>query len=85
MATTATKGKTKETPLPETEVHKHATAAARNGMLSVLRELVAADPETTVSEKDELGMSALAWAARNGHLAIVEFLIESGADVDAVW
>ena len=79
------KGGTPETPIEEPAVASDATGAARNGMLSVLKKLVAASPETAAIEKDDLGMSPLAWAARNGHLEIVKFLAENGADLDAAW
>ncbi|KAA0172591.1 hypothetical protein FNF27_05945 [Cafeteria roenbergensis] len=80
------KGKSKsapETPIEEPAVASDATGAARNGMLGVLKRLVAESPETAAITKDEMGMSPLAWASRNGHLEIVKFLAENGADLDA--
>ncbi|GMI03139.1 hypothetical protein TrLO_g2499 [Triparma laevis f. longispina] len=42
------------------------------------------DPEThhDVNEKDERGSTPLVWACRNGHLEVVTYLIEHGAEVD---
>ena len=30
------------------------------------------------------GTTALLWAAKNGHLAVVEYLVEKGADIE-IW
>lgn len=37
-----------------------------------------------VNNSDKFGSTALIWAARKGHLAIVEKLLISGAEIDAV-
>jgi ankyrin repeat protein len=71
----------KDIPAPESD--GIATAAARNGQLARLRELIDASPDAMAS-KDELGMSPLSWASRNGHLDIVNYLIGISADLDAV-
>ena len=38
--------------------------------------------EVDLNAKDERGCTPLAWAARNGHLEVVDYLIGKGADVN---
>jgi ankyrin repeat protein len=39
-------------------------------------------PEAKLDLKDKLGRTPLSWAARNGHKAVVEQLLEKGANLD---
>lgn len=57
--------------------------AAKTGDLQNVRALVKANPDA-VNLKDGSGRTPLHWAARNDHLGVVEFLLSSGADVQAV-
>ncbi len=55
--------------------------AARNGDVEVVHALLAegADPNATTGD----GMTALHWAAEQGHAAVAELLLSAGADVEA--
>lgn len=57
--------------------------AAKAGDLQKVQALITADPGA-VNLKDGSGRTPLHWAARNDHLGVVEFLINRGADVQAV-
>jgi len=66
-------------PALAVDVHE----AAKAGDLQKVQALVKANPDA-VNLKDGSGRTPLHWAARNDHLGIVEFLLSSGADVQAV-
>lgn len=72
-----------EMDIPAPKADSIATATARNGQLTRLKELIEANPDAMVT-KDELGLSPLSWASRNGHVDIVKYLISMNADLDAV-
>lgn len=57
--------------------------AAKAGDLQKVQALITADPDA-VNLKDGSGRTPLHWAARNDHLGVVEFLLNRGADVQAV-
>ncbi|GMI39096.1 hypothetical protein TrCOL_g1989 [Triparma columacea] len=64
------------------------------GMLDGLKKLLAGDspteeegeepaaPAIDLNQTDERGCSPLVWASRNGHLDVVSYLIDLGAEVD---
>ncbi|KAM0889953.1 hypothetical protein ACQ4PT_027356 [Festuca glaucescens] len=58
-------------------------AAAAYGDLEKLQRLVEAEGQL-VTEPDSLGYHALQWAALNNCVAIVQYILEHGADVNAV-
>jgi uncharacterized protein len=72
-----------EKQIPSAHALQSVPAAARNGNLAVVKALVEKSPDSA-SEKDSRGVSPLAWAARNGHVEVVSFLLGAGADIDAV-
>lgn len=57
-------------------VEKHTTvcAAASFGELEILKGLV--DQGQSVDIQDDRGFSPVAWASRNGHYSVVQYLIE---------
>jgi ankyrin repeat protein len=57
-------------------------SAAEKGDLTKVKALIAQDP-SLVSSKDKMGMTPLHMAARNDHKDVAEFLLASGADVNA--
>jgi len=57
--------------------------AARKGDVKKVKALLAADPKL-VSDKDSNGDTALHQAALHGQLAVVQVLIDAGADVNAI-
>ena len=56
---------------------------AKKGDLDEVKAWIEKDPEL-VKAKDEDGRTPLHWACRGVHLDIVEYLVEEGADVNAV-
>lgn len=56
-------------------------AAAFSGNIDRLRSLLSVD-SSSINNRDELGMTAIHWAAFNGHAHVVEYLIENGAIID---
>src|SRR5574344_2008520 len=59
-----------------------AVAAAAEGNLQAVKKFVAASPDNR-DAADEYGNSLLAVSVRSKRQAITDFLIESGADVNA--
>lgn len=60
--------------------------AARCGEADTVRFFLASNPKLNVNVRDsfeEHGKTALMWAAENGNSAVVEALIQAGADVNA--
>lgn len=61
---------------------------ARNGLLLglILPELTSCERAflsgATLSSLDKEGLSALSWACLKGHRAVVQFLVEEGAEID---
>ncbi|KAF3344262.1 hypothetical protein VdG2_07591 [Verticillium dahliae VDG2] len=56
--------------------------AALNGHVGVLAELIPTHT-MTIDEADGNGRTMLTWAAQNGHVDIVQLLLDKGADVNA--
>ncbi len=56
--------------------------AAFDGDLTQVESFVKEDP-SVVSHRDDEGRTPLHYAARNGHLDIVQFLLKNGADINA--
>jgi ankyrin repeat protein len=73
------KSETDRKPLIEQSIHKLAAA----GMVDSLTKLVHSELHPDVNVLDERGMSALAYACRNGHPHIAKFLLDAGADVNS--
>ncbi|TPX58029.1 hypothetical protein PhCBS80983_g03427 [Powellomyces hirtus] len=57
--------------------------AAQQGLLSRIRELLE-DGRTRPTDVDTEKCTALHWAAINNHIAVAEYLIEKGAELDAI-
>jgi hypothetical protein len=57
--------------------------AAKRGTLGEVISIVANHPEL-VNERDAAGATPLHYASFGGHRAIVEFLVQHGADVNAI-
>lgn len=55
--------------------------AAQDGDLSLIKRLLAGG--SGINTFDDLGKTALHWAAKKEHLEVAAFLIEAGADVNA--
>jgi len=56
--------------------------AAKQGALEEVRAIISAHPEF-IDNKDDSGAAALHYAAFGGHSAVVEFLVQQGADINA--
>ena len=72
---------TKLTQMQQKELNNKFIAAAKNGDIKNVRELLANGADVDAKDKD--GETALHWAACSGKVDIATFLIENGADVDA--
>ncbi len=72
---------TKLTQMQQEELNDKLIAAAKNGDIKNVRELLANGADVDAKDKD--GETALHWAACSGKVDIATFLIEKGADVDA--
>ena len=53
--------------------------AARNGYLEVLKLLIEKDPDSVINSQDNVGNTALIWAASKNHLDVIQVLLHSGA------
>ncbi|KAK5163203.1 palmitoyltransferase akr1 [Saxophila tyrrhenica] len=69
-------------PPPPLPVEQDLMQLARLGELRSIQRLFDTGKYTARSTDDQ-GITALHWAAINGHLALCHFLLQSGADVDA--
>ena len=56
--------------------------AAEKGNLSVLKSFVE-HKRCNINIRDETGSTALIWASCEGHLEVVKYLVEKGADLEA--
>ena len=56
--------------------------AARQGWIDIVRAHIAADP-LAVHQRGWIGDTALHWPAHNGHVEIVDLLLDAGADIEA--
>ncbi|XP_028146435.1 ankyrin repeat domain-containing protein 39 [Diabrotica virgifera virgifera] len=68
--------------LDEMDFERGIWYAAQYGDLERVRKL--ANERRCADEKDSAGYTALHYAARNGHLTVCLFLLDNGADVNAV-
>lgn len=73
--------------VPSPASYDDARRLSALGNLERLRALVASStegPQAVIAEKDDLGFTPLAWAAKNGHSAVVSFLVkECDADIES--
>lgn len=62
--------------------------AAQTADLQALHDLLAPTdgtaPQATATDRDPQGITALHWASINNHVLASKFLLESGAEVDAI-
>ncbi|MCG3179207.1 MAG: hypothetical protein BIFFINMI_01540 [Phycisphaerae bacterium] len=56
--------------------------AAREGWTEIVRRHVQADP-LSVHQRGWIGDTPLHWPCHNGHVEIIELLLDAGADIDA--
>jgi ankyrin repeat protein len=56
--------------------------AARQGWADLVRKHIAADP-LAVHQRGWIGDTPLHWPAHNGHVEVVEMLLDAGADIEA--
>lgn len=80
-AETNTKNRDRETPLIVATKMFHKRVMPRKGDLRILKTLCANGAD--VNAKDNLGITALMWAAICGSPTVNQVLIEQGADVNA--
>ena len=57
--------------------------ACQDGDLDIVRNMVERTPQVDLEERDKNGMTPLLWAALSGHLPVVQYLYEQGADKEA--
>ncbi|KAH0558926.1 hypothetical protein GP486_004447 [Trichoglossum hirsutum] len=69
------------TTLSGVEINEFIRAAAMKQYVAVIRALL--KRVHVEARNPQYGYAALVWAAKNGHLAVVEVLLENGADVNA--
>lgn len=69
--------------LDELDFERGIWSAALNGDLNRVKQLLNR-AGTNVDQKDNYDYTALHYAARNGHLEICKYLVENGANVNAV-
>jgi ankyrin repeat protein len=56
--------------------------AAKCGEVEQVKDQVHSHPEL-INERDEMGATALHYAALGGHRAVAQFLVENGAEINA--
>ena len=66
--------------VPQLSIH----AIAQRGDTLSLSRLYESDPSIDLSSRDSQDVTALHWAAINAHIGTCRFLLDHGADVDAV-
>lgn len=49
-----------------------------------MENLLAGDPDLNVSARDDQDVTPLHWAAINAHVAACKWLLDHGADIDAM-
>lgn len=68
------------THTPQPTIH----TLAQRGDVAALDALLASDASLDVSARDEQDVTPLHWASINAHIAACRWLIDHGADVDAI-
>ena len=69
--------------LPSSTPSRLLSQAARKGKVSVVRRLVETYPDTPDTADADNKLTPLAWAAREGHVEVIEILLEHGRDVNS--
>ncbi|WWC85410.1 uncharacterized protein L201_000273 [Kwoniella dendrophila CBS 6074] len=59
-------------------------ALAQRGDTPAISSLLRDNPSLNLSQKDEQGITPLHWAAINAHMGTCRFLLDNGAEIDAV-
>ncbi|WWC67222.1 uncharacterized protein I206_101129 [Kwoniella pini CBS 10737] len=59
-------------------------ALAQRGDISTLSSLFRDDPSLDLSKRDDQGITPLHWAAINAHMGMCRFLLDNGAEIDAI-
>jgi ankyrin repeat protein len=57
---------------------------SQRGDLTGLMDMLAANPELDLSARDSQDVTPLHWAAINAHMGVCRWLLDCGAEVDAV-
>ncbi|ORY23545.1 ankyrin repeat-containing domain protein [Naematelia encephala] len=71
-----------DAPPPPDPLNLHIIA--QRGDIPTLVSLLDADPTLDISARDDQGITPLHWASINAHIGMCRFLLDHGADVDAV-
>ena len=62
--------------------HEELLSACRRGNLEEVEKLI--EKGVDVNAKDDIGWTAMMWAAVNGHTEIIELLIDNGAGFEVI-